>query len=368
VAQELLISDSTIEHLFYSFNGYELSYSYKGDFNQKLTDSILSLSETNMDVAQEPLKHRKKIYFIMVESLQNITRHQDSDLLEGFFSIHKTPSGFLITSGNVIENEEIPGLVEKLEKVNSLNPEELKKYYYEVLNSGVFSTKGGAGLGLIEMSRKSGNKLLYDFVEINKDYSFFYFQNNIRTSIGEQSNAPLSANSLDLAKNVHKLLTENKVKLFFHGRFEKDSLQGLISMTETTISANVNSPSRKVIVEVMIEMLRNICLHGVDELEESTEKPGLILISEDAGRFYMITGNYIDNSKVAEFQERIDEVNMLSNEELNKLAQDHNMDDNLQRGFGLLGLRLKTRNKIEISLLNRSVARSFLIMKTQIEA
>ncbi len=176
------IPDIAIENLFNSLDGYELSYSYKGDFSQKLTDSILSLSETNMEASNEPLKNRKKVYFIMVESLQNITRHQQSKELDSFFSIHKAQNGFLITSGNIIANEHIASLREKLEKVNSMNSEQLKEYYYSVLSSGAFSEKGGAGLGLIEMVRKSGNKLIYDFTKFNETHSFFYFQTNVKTT------------------------------------------------------------------------------------------------------------------------------------------------------------------------------------------
>jgi hypothetical protein len=322
-------------------------------------------------VANEPLKNRKKVYFIMVESLQNITRHQDNEVLEGFFSIHKAQSGFLITSGNIIENVHIASLKEKLEKVNSLNPEELKEYYYEVLNSGGFSEKGGAGLGLIEMVRKSGNKLLYDFVKINDKYSFFYFQNNVKTTTDQNAHSDVSLNNnLTMAKDVHKLVTENKVKLFFHGRFEHESLKGLISMTETSLSNAISSAFKKTVVSVMIEMLQNICYHGVDKIESSVDKPGLIMICENGGQYSMITGNYISNDKVEKFEKHVAHINSLSEEGLNGLFNEVIMRENkvgeLGAGLGLIDLRFKTKNRIETSIVRQSDSRSFLIVKSHI--
>jgi hypothetical protein len=60
-----------------------------------------------------------------------------------------------------------------LEEVNNLSPDELKEYYRQSLSETEFTEKGGAGLGIIEMARKSGHKLKYEFTKINNEYSFF---------------------------------------------------------------------------------------------------------------------------------------------------------------------------------------------------
>ena len=61
----------------------------------------------------------------------------------------------------------------KIDYINSLNRDELKAYYKEILNNGELSEKGGGGLGLIDIAKKSRNKLQYSFREIDEDYSFF---------------------------------------------------------------------------------------------------------------------------------------------------------------------------------------------------
>jgi hypothetical protein len=58
-------------------------------------------------------------------------------------------------------------------KINLLSIEELKDYYIETLNNEAFSGKGGGGLGMIDIARKSGQKIEYTFHPVDESYSFF---------------------------------------------------------------------------------------------------------------------------------------------------------------------------------------------------
>jgi hypothetical protein len=60
-----------------------------------------------------------------------------------------------------------------LDAINSKDKDELKLYYQERLSNSKVSSKGTAGLGMIEIARKSGNKLDYEFLKINEETSFF---------------------------------------------------------------------------------------------------------------------------------------------------------------------------------------------------
>jgi len=148
--------------LFKNMQQDNLEYTYRGNFNTAITDNILSLAESNLQDTKEKLKIRKRVYFIMVEGLQNITRHQEevNEIRKepGLFVIQRKKESYYITTGNLIKSENIDGLKTLLDKINSLNAAELKEYYREILNSRSLSSKGGAGLGLIEIARKSGRK------------------------------------------------------------------------------------------------------------------------------------------------------------------------------------------------------------------
>ena len=89
--------------LFKAMQKDNLGYIYRGKFTQEITDSILSLTEHNLDKEEESPKIKKRVYSIMVECLQNITRHQDDtkeDSVEsyGVFVIQKELENYYITS------------------------------------------------------------------------------------------------------------------------------------------------------------------------------------------------------------------------------------------------------------------------------
>jgi hypothetical protein len=81
--------------------------------------------------------------------------------------------GYHIVTGNYIANENVTGMKNRLDEVNALSKEELKEYYKQILNNGEMSLKGGGGLGMIDIARKTGQKLGYHFEKIDEKVSFF---------------------------------------------------------------------------------------------------------------------------------------------------------------------------------------------------
>jgi hypothetical protein len=154
--------------------------SFKGEITSDLLTSILQIMENKMVNMQEEPKLKKKVYNVLVECLQNLYHHMD-DISEvshennrsAIFMIGKNQGKYLIYTGNYILNENISRLKSILDEVNSLSKEELKDYYKKVLNNGEMSMKGGGGLGMIDIARKTGEKLDYDFLEIDNKVSFF---------------------------------------------------------------------------------------------------------------------------------------------------------------------------------------------------
>jgi hypothetical protein len=156
--------------------------SFKGDITSELLTSILQIMESKLDSMNEEPKIKKKVYNVLVESLQNLYHHMDevSTNEEGeemvrsaIFMVGKVESQYNIITGNYILNNNVEGLKSRLDKVNSLNKEELKAYYKQVLDNGEMSAKGGGGLGMIDIARKTGEKLGYDFMPVDSKYSFF---------------------------------------------------------------------------------------------------------------------------------------------------------------------------------------------------
>ncbi len=154
--------------------------SFKGDITSELLTSILQIMESKMDNMQEEPKTKRKVYNVLVECLQNLYHHMDDAAADtgekhrsAIFMIGKIDNKYNVITGNYILNENVSGLKSRLDEVNALTKEELKDYYKQVLNNGEMSLKGGGGLGMIDIARKTGEKLGYNFMAIDEKLSFF---------------------------------------------------------------------------------------------------------------------------------------------------------------------------------------------------
>ncbi|MFI5219844.1 MAG: SiaB family protein kinase [Bacteroidia bacterium] len=174
-----------IYSLFKNMERDDIILSFKGDITQDLLSSVYQIMESRMDNEQEDIRRKKKFYYILVECLQNVYHHMESlqdekskaaDNIDGsaIFIVGKGDNeSYRIITGNFIMNEKANDLKVKLDKINSMNAEELRAYYLEKLSSTELSEKGGAGLGMIDMARKSGHKMDYHFHSVSEKYSFF---------------------------------------------------------------------------------------------------------------------------------------------------------------------------------------------------
>jgi hypothetical protein len=356
------IGSTSLYTLFKSFENYSLSYVYKGIFNPTLTDKILSLTETNMAITGEGSKTQKKVYFVMVESLQNITRHQDLNQdheNQAFFVVQNKGGIYDLASGNVIEQEHIADLKLKLDKINAMDAAELKDYYKHVLENTGLSEKGGAGLGLIEMARRSGNKLAYDFEKINDKLSYFYFRSKVSLGTDESE-----SNRLNDVKLLHEFVQKNHVNMIYQGVFTHDNLKSLLTMTEGSVAKADNVAFKRKAVNVMIELLQNICNHAATLDNSSEGKPGILVVSGNEEGCSIMSGNYITKDTVDVFKAKVDRVNNSNNDQLNDFYSEIIMREQEpgQKGAGLgfIDMRMKTGSKIDYSITDVNKDFSFI--------
>jgi len=152
---------------------------YEGEFSQEVTKSFLSMTESTFQSSQVNETVIKKVYNIMMEVLQNICKHEfknfsnDQEKTTSLFIISENNSEYQIITGNAVKKEIISIIKDKIDKVNSLDQDGLKTLYKEARLNSTISEVGGAGLGFIDIARKSGNPILYHFTPVND--SIYYF-------------------------------------------------------------------------------------------------------------------------------------------------------------------------------------------------
>ena len=175
-----------VYEFYQSMKEHEISLVYEGEITHQITKAFTSLTESNMAKEEESNTVQKKVFHVMVECLQNISKHADdfgsNDFMfsgRGIFLVAKGKDDYSVTTGNAVDNCKIPDLKNLLEQVNSLDKEELTELYKKQIKEGRLSDKGGAGLGFIDIKRKTGRNLNYHFLPINEDTSFFLLTSTI---------------------------------------------------------------------------------------------------------------------------------------------------------------------------------------------
>lgn len=170
-----------------------ISMIFKGSVTFELIDSIIMVISNRLEQIEENINTRKKVFGVLMECLQNLGNHVDNtntpnetknkdeyDPASVLFMIDSIEGSYRILTANFIPNRKVEGLKLWIEEINALNPEELRKKYNEVLQNNEFSSKGGGGLGYLDIALKVGEKMEYRFQKVNEEFSFFTFQTTIK--------------------------------------------------------------------------------------------------------------------------------------------------------------------------------------------
>jgi hypothetical protein len=171
-----------VNDFFSQLDSQDVVFSFKGSITSEVINNVLENIENHLAEVNEDNKIRKKMYNVLVESLQNLYHHIEEiphdvtgteESKFGILTITKNNDGYKITTGNFVSSGRIKPLKDKIDKINSLTQDELKDLYKFILNHQKLTAKGGGGLGLVDIARKTGNKFSYGFQNVNKDYYFF---------------------------------------------------------------------------------------------------------------------------------------------------------------------------------------------------
>ena len=163
-------------------NSGDTILAYKGSVSSELITNVLEVMDAKLEDLIVKKSIKKKLYNVLVESLQNLYHHIDGlpDASNGKFDIHfgifvvaQKEDHYKVSTGNFIKKEKIKPLKQRLDKIKSLSKNELKELYKNILNHQEFTQKGGVGLGLIDMARRTDGRMDYKFTDYDDEYSFF---------------------------------------------------------------------------------------------------------------------------------------------------------------------------------------------------
>ena len=164
----------------------KILYSFLGPVSEDIISSVLDKIENILTEKETDIKTFKSRYLISVEALQNLYHHSDSPnkkgnaiennivfILKKEANTVKINNKFNILTGNFINKSNTRLLKGRIDQLNFLSKDEIRTLYKLILNNNEFSEKGGGGLGMIDLVKRSGNNLSYNFYNFDSDYIFF---------------------------------------------------------------------------------------------------------------------------------------------------------------------------------------------------
>lgn len=131
----------------------------------------------------EARRVQKRVVNVLIECAQNVFHHDpgaESGLT--YIAIGKIPTGYCIVSSNQVRNEKLSLLKRRLSHIGRKSVDELRKLQMDVMQCDPESEKG-AGLGLIDIARRSQNMIRYQLTTVSDELSEFTLQVTVPNSI-----------------------------------------------------------------------------------------------------------------------------------------------------------------------------------------
>ena len=328
-----------------SFHNDDLTLAYYGSFSDSITDKIIELSEEYLD-KNNLHKFRHKVGFLVAECFQNVTRHGSLNNTRDTFTSSKNAFFIRIknnicyvSSVNTVSDEIIPQLQEKIEHLNQLDRKALDDLHKTILEKGGISEKGGAGLGLIEMARKTGQKLFYSFEPLANNHSFFYIMLFLGPVLDNYKSGDESTIFTEI-KILHNQLNKLNQFILFNCDFSEGIILPIINMIEKNMDAELDHyPTKWKIYHSTVEIMQNISHHG---LNLNDKRIGVFSFGKNDKGYVLNTVNPVSPDKKIKIISLLEDLSGNSKEELDlKYRKQMNLalsENNLTAGLGFIDM------------------------------
>ena len=97
----------------------------------------------------------------------------DDDFMLGVIAVGNRDNRYFVLGGNKIRNSEVEALKKTLSKLKAMDKDQLKEHYRLQRKSDSVDLTKGAGLGLIDLARKSSEPIDFHFNKLDDQFSFF---------------------------------------------------------------------------------------------------------------------------------------------------------------------------------------------------
>lgn len=159
---------------------------YSGPFWDDGIKGIAEMVRTHLSNDEIPGNAAKCVFSVFIEQVTNVLMYSASK--ESYVARDKAPvivstgtlvlgqrkNKFFIQTGNAIKRENMELIKRRIDKLNTMDKVELRKFHREQLHADNDNPESkGAGLGLIEIARRATAPIGYKFDPISEDSVYF---------------------------------------------------------------------------------------------------------------------------------------------------------------------------------------------------
>lgn len=354
----------TIFERFYALRDLDFCLAYLDNFDDTATDGLIAMQDARLQTAK---KLRKKISFLVTECFQNIIRHSDESNLDfdKLFVVQSKGNSHKIITINPVSIDKKEALVTSMNHLEQLSESDLKEIYLNSLTGNNFSTKGGAGLGLIEMYRKTNRAPNFDFYPISGELVAF----KLELEISEDEPDFPSENALDL--EFYRDLSRSRILILQKSDFSQETVLSLFELIENNQSNPQFNAVRSKKLYLLIELLQNM---SANHASDKNNRDGIFQISLTKNHELLYeTGNCIRNDQAELLKTRLESILNLNKIELIKAYKKELMkglddqDTTSRAGIGLLEIIKLTEGRLSYQIDPISDSISFITFRAIID-
>lgn len=164
---------------------YNITLLYCGPFSETMMLALGDALREKMAEEDTDSQMVKNVFSIFVEQAQNVIRysactgrvgyepHSEECLRPGLIAIGTEEDRYFVVCQNRVENDKVDHIRTQLDEIRQLDKQAIRKLFRERMREEPHAASKGAGLGLIEIARRSSLPVEYAFEEDGEAHKMF---------------------------------------------------------------------------------------------------------------------------------------------------------------------------------------------------
>jgi len=159
---------------------------YSGPLWAEGIGGVAGTLKKRLEFDKLPLEASQEVFSVFVEQMNNMLMYSTEkeqfetpgdlhpEAPKGTFILGTKGKAYFIQTGNMMKNEIVDLVKNKIDYLNTLDKQGLRDYYKkQMMQEPETPNSKGAGLGLIEIARRISSKIEYTFTPFDDGFTFF---------------------------------------------------------------------------------------------------------------------------------------------------------------------------------------------------